>query len=868
MEILMKLLVLDGKSIFNRAFYGIKLLTTKDGTFTNAIYGFLTMLYKIKEDTNPDAVAVAFDMRAPTFRHKEYDGYKAQRKGMPPELAQQLPILKELLTLLGYQIVECEGYEADDILGTLARVCTEEGHECVLATGDRDSLQLVNPSVTVRLAATKFGQPVVTVYDEAKIKEDYGVTPHQLIDIKALQGDSSDNIPGVSGIGAKGAADLIQKYGSIEAIYQNFDQLDLKPAMRKKLEEGKESAFLSYKLGTICLQAPIDTNLEHYHVSEGDVQAAVRLMAKLELFSLIKKWGLDQIEVEQESLITEQSLQIKECDDTQSLLQQLQKTGSAYFLVSYRDKQVETLYFHLENTICTVNTAKHADFLKAFCESEDIKKYTHNVKPLYAALYRQNIGLVQVEMDTMLAGYLLNPSSSNYEIERMATEYGVEQPQMDSQRAEQDPMVKWAAIYPALYRMIDDKISQNTQHKLLHEIELPLAKVLAQMEELGFAVDKEGIAEYGEIMQNKIDRLQDLVYEEVGYQFNLNSPKQLGEALFIKLGLPAGKKTKTGYSTNAEVLEKLRYEHPVVELILEYRTLAKIKSTYCDGLLKVVEEDGRIHSSFNQTETRTGRISSTEPNLQNIPVRTDVGRELRKFFVAKEGCVLVDADYSQIELRVLAHVANDSGMIEAFKENDDIHRNTAAQVFHMPREMVTPLMRSRAKAVNFGIIYGIGAFSLAKNIGVTRKEAEEYIKTYLDHFSGVRNYMTNVVEHAKETGYVETLFGRRRYLPELSSSNFNLRSFGERVAMNMPIQGTAADIIKIAMIRVVHRLEKEGLRARLILQVHDELIVEAPEEEAPLVQQLLTEEMEQAIHLSVPMVAEATIGKTWYDAKA
>ena len=864
----MKLLVLDGNSIFNRAFYGIKLLTTKDGTFTNAIYGFLTMLYKIKEDTNPDAVAVAFDMRAPTFRHKEYDGYKAQRKGMPPELAQQLPILKELLTLLGYQIVECEGYEADDILGTLARVCTEEGHECVLATGDRDSLQLVNPSVTVRLAATKFGQPVVTVYDEAKIKEDYGVTPHQLIDIKALQGDSSDNIPGVSGIGAKGAADLIQKYGSIEAIYQDFDQLDLKPAMRKKLEEGKESAFLSYKLGTICLQAPIDTNLEHYHVSEGDVQAAVRLMAKLELFSLIKKWGLDQIEVEQEALITEQSLQIKECDDTRSLLQQLQQTGSAYFLVSYRDKQVETLYFHLENTVCTVNTAKHADFLKAFCESEDIKKYTHDVKPLYAALYRQNIGLVQVEMDTMLAGYLLNPSSSNYEIERMATEYGVEQPQMDSQQAEQDPMVKWAAIYPALYRMIDDKISQNTQHKLLHEIELPLAKVLAQMEELGFAVDKEGIAEYGEIMQNKIDRLQDLVYEEVGYQFNLNSPKQLGEALFIKLGLPAGKKTKTGYSTNAEVLEKLRYEHPVGELILEYRTLAKIKSTYCDGLLKVVEEDGRIHSSFNQTETRTGRISSTEPNLQNIPVRTDVGRELRKFFVAKEGCVLVDADYSQIELRVLAHVANDSGMIEAFKENDDIHRNTAAQVFHMPREMVTPLMRSRAKAVNFGIIYGIGAFSLAKNIGVTRKEAEEYIKTYLDHFSGVRNYMTNVVEHAKETGYVETLFGRRRYLPELSSSNFNLRSFGERVAMNMPIQGTAADIIKIAMIRVVHRLEKEGLRARLILQVYDELIVEAPKEEAPLVQQLLTEEMEQAIHLSVPMVAEATIGKTWYDAKA
>lgn len=863
----MKLLVLDGNSILNRAFYGIKLLTTKDGTFTNAIYGFLTMLHRIKEDTNPDAIAVAFDMRAPTFRHKEYEGYKAQRKGMPPELAQQLPTLKELLTLLGYQIVECEGYEADDILGTLAQVCTEAGHECVLATGDRDSLQLVSPMVTVRLAATKFGQPVVTIYDEAKIKEDYGVTPHQLIDIKALQGDSSDNIPGVSGIGAKGATDLIQKYGSIEAIYKNFDQLDLKPAMRRKLEEGKESAFLSYKLGTICLQAPIDTNLEHYRVSEGDIPAAVRLMAKLELFNLIKKWGLDQIEVEQEVLTTQESLQIKECVDTDSLLQQLQQTGSAYFLVSYQEKQIETLYFNLENTVCIVDAVKHADFLKAFCESEDIKKYTHDVKPLYAALYRMNIGLVQVEMDTMLAGYLLNPSSSDYEIERMATEYDVQQPQIDTQITEQEPMIKKAAIYPALYRVIDDKISQNTQHKLLHEIELPLAKVLAQMEELGFAVDKEGIAEYGESIQNKINQLQELVYEEVGYQFNLNSPKQLGEALFVKLGLPAGKKTKTGYSTNAEVLEKLRYEHPVVELVLEYRTLAKIKSTYCDGLLKVVEEDGRIHSSFNQTETRTGRISSTEPNLQNIPVRTDVGRELRKFFVAKDGCVLVDADYSQIELRVLAHVANDSSMIEAFKENDDIHRNTAAQVFHMPREMVTPLMRSRAKAVNFGIIYGIGAFSLAKNIGVTRKEAEEYIKAYLDHFSGVRDYMTNVVEQAKETGYVETLFGRRRYLPELSSSNFNLRSFGERVAMNMPIQGTAADIIKIAMIRVVHRLEKEGLRARLILQVHDELIVEAPEEEAPLVKQLLTEEMEQAIHLSVPMIAEANVGKTWYDAK-
>ena len=510
--------------------------------------------------------------------------------------------------------------------------------------------------------------------------------------------------------------------------------------------------------------------------------------------------------------------------------------------------------------------------VKAFCavfskQSEDIKKYTHNVKPLYAALYRQNIGLVQVEMDTMLAGYLLNPSSSNYEIERMATEYGVEQPQMDSQRAEQDPMVKWAAIYPALYRMIDDKISQNTQHKLLHEIELPLAKVLAQMEELGFAVDKEGIAEYGEIMQNKIDRLQDLVYEEVGYQFNLNSPKQLGEALFIKLGLPAGKKTKTGYSTNAEVLEKLRYEHPVVELILEYRTLAKIKSTYCDGLLKVVEEDGRIHSSFNQTETRTGRISSTEPNLQNIPVRTDVGRELRKFFVAKEGCVLVDADYSQIELRVLAHLSGDEMLIKAYREAQDIHRMTASQVFHIPFDEVTPLQRRNAKAVNFGIVYGISSFGLSQDLSITRKEAEGYIASYFETYPGIKKFLDDAVAHAKEQGYVVTLFGRRRPVPELSSSNFMQRQFGERVAMNSPIQGTAADIMKIAMIAVDKELRMRNMKSRLVLQVHDELLIETWKEEEEEVREILKEGMMHAADLSVPLEIDMHSGKNWYEAK-
>lgn len=855
----MKLLVLDGNSILNRAFYGIKLLSTKDGTFTNAVYGFFTMMLKMKEDTEPDAVAVAFDLKAPTFRHKAYAAYKAHRKGMPPELAQQLPLVKELLELLGYRLVECEGYEADDILGTLAHACTQQNWQCVLATGDRDSLQLVDDHVTVRLAATKFGQPVVTVYDKAQLFEEYGVTPAQMIDLKALQGDSSDNIPGVAGIGAKGAADLVQKYGGIAQIYDNLETLELKPAMRKKLEEGRESAFLSYELGTICKTAPIDTQPEHYRQSAGDLARAARLMAKLELFTLMKKLGLEQPETPEQE---RPAVEAVPCADTEALLRGLQECGKAYLLGAYDDGALKTLYLAVGEVVCAVDVQAEPAFVKMLCESEDIGKYTHDVKALYAELARMGVGLRCVQMDTMLAGYVLNPSATEYGMERLFAEYGVSVAEGADLQAVQ------VAALPALCSVLEEQIAQNGQVQLLQDIELPLAGVLADMEARGVAVDKDGIAAYGAVLQEQIERLEADVYEEVGYAFNLNSPKQLGEALFVKLGLPAGKKTKTGYSTNAEVLEKLRYEHPAVASILEYRTLAKLKSTYCDGLLKVVEPDGRIRSRFNQTETRTGRISSTEPNLQNIPVRTDVGRELRKFFVAKEGCVLVDADYSQIELRVLAHAADDKNMIAAFMAGDDIHRNTAAQVFHMPPELVTPLMRSRAKAVNFGIIYGIGSFSLAKNIGVTRKEAEAYIKTYLDTFSGVRAYMEQSVARARACGYAQTLFGRRRYLPELAASNFNLRAFGERVAMNMPIQGTAADIIKIAMIRVARRLEQEGLRAQLILQVHDELIVEAPEEEAPLVRQLLTEEMQQAAALKVPLVADAAVGKTWYDAKA
>ena len=868
----MKLLVLDGNSILNRAFYGIKLLTTKDGTYTNAVYGFLTMLQKLLEEVSPDAVAIAFDMRAPTFRHKAYDEYKAKRKGMPEELASQLPVLKELLSDLGYRLVECEGYEADDILGTFARVCEEKGDECVIATGDRDSLQLVSPHVSVRIAATKMGRPQATLYDAEKIKEVYGVTPPQLIDIKAIQGDASDNIPGVPGIGEKGALDLIGRFGSLEKIYEDIDTLDVKPGVKKKLIEGKDSAYLSRMLGTICKEVPIDTEIKDYVVTQGDKPAAVRLMAKLEFFSLIDKLGLRGVELPaetQEQKSAAPICKVAEESDLRSFAKTLKEKGTFSFLMRADGKKVQAMAFAFEGEVHYVKNGEGFEtFCKAVFADTGAKAVTHDSKPFYAALAAMGIEAALVEFDTLLAAYLLNPSSSGYEIDRLCEEYALTPMQTDVQEEEEfSSLIKQAAALPGLWETLNREIQKNAQDKLLREIEIPLSRVLASMETLGFAVNEEGIRKYGEMLDESIGKIQAEVFREVGYEFNINSPKQLGQALFEKLGLPTGKKNKSGYSTSADVLEGLRYAHPAVDLVLQFRMLSKLKSTYCDGMLKVIGGDGRIHSNFNQVETRTGRISSTEPNLQNIPVRTELGRELRRFFCAKTGDVLVDADYSQIELRVLAHVANDKAMIEAFQNDDDIHAITASQVFHMPLSMVTPLMRSRAKAVNFGIVYGIGAFSLSKDIGVTRKEADQYIKDYLRHYSGVDNYMKSVVDSAKDKGYAETIFGRRRYLPELSSSNFNLRAFGERVARNMPIQGAAADIIKIAMIRVYDRLKKEKLQARLILQVHDELIVEAPKEEAGKVAALLTEEMQNAAKLSVTLTADAGVGETWFDAK-
>ena len=848
----MKLLVLDGNSILNRAFYGIKLLSTKDGQYTNAIYGFMTTFLKLLDESQPNAVAIAFDMKAPTFRHEAYEGYKSNRKGMPEELASQLEPLKKLLTALGYKIVTCEGYEADDILGTLAAECTAKGYECMIATGDRDSLQLVSPTVTVRIAATKMGKPDVTLYDEGKIKEVYGVSPPQLIDIKAIQGDTSDCIPGVAGIGEKGAKDLISRFGNLDYIYENIDTIDIKKGVRQKLIDGKKMAYTSRMLGTIVTNAPIDKDIASYVKTSGDTEKAKRIMAKLELFSLMKKMDFNEdVKTSQADIKT---VEYAEFDSLEKLYEHL------------KGKNVDFVYF---NDISIYDGEKvyivpslmpdFTDFIQNFFKDDSIKKRTHNAKPVFAELDEMGIDCNSIIFDTSLAAYLLNPNASDYSLDRLLQEYNISAYQCEREC----PVLKLTPVADIL----EKEIQAKKQSALLNDIEIPLSKVLASMENIGFAVDKDSIREYGVKLQKDIDELQQSIYEYVGYEFNINSPKQLAEALFEKLGLPAKKKTKSGYSTNADVLEELKPYHPVISEILEYRTVAKLKSTYCDGLVKVIGSDGRIHSSFNQTETRTGRISSTEPNLQNIPVRTERGREFRKFFTAKDGHVLVDADYSQIELRVLAHVANDENMIAAFKNNLDIHRSTAAKVFGMPDEYVTPEMRSKAKAVNFGIVYGIGAFSLSKDINVSVKEADKYIKDYLSHYSGIDRYLKNVVEQAKNDGYVTTMFGRRRYLPELTSSNHNIRSFGERVAKNMPIQGTSADIIKIAMIKVYERLKKEGLRSRLILQVHDELIVEAPEDEAVKAAQILSEEMQNAVKLNVPLPADSGIGKTWYDAK-
>lgn len=860
----MKILAVDGNSILNRAFYGIRQLTTKDGRFTNGIYGFLNIFLKLCEDLQPDGVAVAFDLKAPTFRHRMYDGYKANRHGMPPELAQQMPVLKELLTALGYKIVTAEGFEADDILGTVAGMCGE-GDECYIATGDRDSFQLIRDNVTVLLPHTKMGRTQTEVYDKARLRKEYGVEPLQMIDIKALQGDSSDNIPGVAGVGAKTAGDLIKKYGSVQYIYENIDSLDIKENLKNKLVTDREEAFLSYTLGTIISNVPIQCELSDLSPKGADEERARALLADLEMFKLIEKMNFSMPPSSEKAEKKVKELGFTADFDTNELLAKIKSEKEAYFTADYTDLDNPQFCILCDNTVYHLDSMHlgYFDFTKSLLESEKIAKYTDNSKLLYRFGFLNNIEIKNMGFDTSLAGYILNPSANGYAPLRLCEEYKAPIPKVNSEL----PLAIDCAVMRSVSTRLKTEIERNAQEYLLYEVEMPLALVLASMEHLGFMVDRKGIAEFSEKINRELKSIQAEIYELAGEEFNINSPKQLGVILFEKMGLPARKKTKSGYSTNADVLESLQEESPIIEKILWFRTLSKLYSTYCEGLLKVIGEDGRIHSSFIQTETRTGRISSTEPNLQNIPVRKEIGREMRKFFRAKDGCLLADADYSQIELRVLSHIADDEEMIKAFNDGVDIHTVTASQVFNMPLQMVTPLMRSRAKAVNFGIVYGIGAFSLAKDIGVTRKEADEYIKGYLHHYSGVDKYMETVVANAKEKGYVATLWGRRRYLPELTASNGMLRAFGERVARNMPIQGTAADIIKIAMVRVYNRLKAENMEAKLILQVHDELIVEAPEKEIERAVQILNEEMENACKMKVRLRADVNVGKTWYDAK-
>ncbi|MDB7920080.1 DNA polymerase I [Flavonifractor plautii] len=881
----MKLMVIDGNSLINRAFYGIRMLTTKDGQPTNAVYGFVNILLKLLDEEKPDALCVTFDRKAPTFRHLAYEGYKAQRKGMPDELAAQLPVLKDVLAAMNIPRYELDGWEADDLIGTIAARDTAAGWETVIVTGDKDSLQLVTDSTRVKLVSTRMGQTTTKEMTPETFQETYGFAPIHIVDLKALMGDTSDNIPGVKGIGEKTAMDLIQRYQSVEAIYADVEGVEAKPAVKKKLAEGEEQARMSYDLATIRCDAPIDFSPEDARRREPDGPALYELFLTLEFNKLIDKMGLSggpaAGRADKPAAGAVRQERVTDRVRMAELVEQWRREPwVAVLALPSLDVVAVAWDGGARAALCAADRLEGYNELLRALFSGEIQKVSHNVKDLMHLLLDEGLSTDGFCFDTALAAYLLSPTDGSYELEKLGiTYFNQEFPKAKEYLAPDafgplaDPagpaeaMCAHAALAAALYRALAPKLEELDMHELYYGLELPLCPVLAEMERAGMLVDRRALADFGILLDGRIQADEALIYELAGEEFNINSTQQFGRILFDKLGLPPVKKTKTGYSTNADVLEKLRDKHPIVEAVLDYRQLAKLKSTYVDGLTKVIAADGRIHTSFQNTVTATGRLSSTEPNLQNIPVRTELGAELRKMFVAPAGRVLVDADYSQIELRLLAHIAGDEHMIAAFRAGEDIHTVTASQVFGVPPEQVTHEMRRRAKAVNFGIVYGISDFSLSQDIGVTRAEAKAYMEKYFEKYSGVHAYMTQVVERAKADGYVSTLMGRRRWLPELKSSNFNLRSFGERVALNMPIQGTAADLIKKAMLHVDGRLRREGLEARLVLQVHDELIVECPEGEAEQVQRLLAEEMEHVAELAVPLTAEAHAGKSWAEAK-
>ena len=892
-----KLIVVDGNSIVNRAFYGImgsRMLQTADGTYTNAVYGFLAILFKELEDVKPDHIAVAFDLKAPTERHKMYEGYKAQRKGMPEELASQMPILKSVLQAMNITIIEKEGYEADDILGTLSRKGEKEGLEVILLTGDRDSFQLATDKTIIHLPRTKAGKTETEIFDKDKIREVYNLEPRQMIEVKGLQGDASDNIPGVPGIGEKTALSLIQEYGDIDTLYKRIDEGtdDLKGKQREKIIEGKDLAYLSKTLGTINLETPIEYSIDDLSLKEWNKSEVLRIFKELRFNRYIERFGLDKeagLEIPKEEKIkVEFDKKELSKDEFDNLLKKAKEDKIFYFAIDTKEdnnsiikKKIAciAIYYEKENTVYSY-LIEDINQIKEILEDKEILKVSYDLKEVWILALEEGIYPQNMMFDIRIAGYLLNSTTNLYSIEDLMKGYlGIDieikeekQTQMtlfDTATEEKvsDAIYNKAYCIGKLKGILEEELKKNEMLELFNTIEMPVQEVLADMQYRGIYIDKDELISYGNELKEKIDELTKSIYSLAGEEFNINSPKQLGEILFEKLKLPVIKKTKSGYSTDVDTLEKLQSDHEIIEKILEYRTLAKLNSTYIEGLLPFINIDGRIHSCFHQTVTATGRLSSSDPNLQNIPTRIEIGKKLRKVFKPKDGYVFIDSDYSQIELRVLAAVSNDETMIKGFKEGLDIHSHTASVVFNVPMEQMTKELRSKAKAVNFGIVYGISDFGLAGQIHTSRKQAKEYIDSYLEKYSGIKNFMYDVVEEAKKKGYIDTLYHRRRYIPELSSKNYMVRKFGERVAMNTPIQGTAADIMKIAMINVYKALKNNNLKSKVLVQVHDELLIEAAEDEVEIVKKLLVENMESAANLAVPLKAEVEIGNNWYEAK-
>ncbi len=858
----MKLMILDGNSIINRAFYGVGYLSSQSGQPTGAIYGFLNIMQSLLDEEKPEALAVAFDEKGPTFRHTAYEGYKATRKPMPDDLASQMPILKEILSAMHIPTYSLQGWEADDILGTAGRICRENGWDCVVVTGDRDSLQLVDNHVTVKLVTTKAGRTRSVNYTPAVFQEEYGFPPKGLIDLKALMGDSSDNYPGVPGVGEKTAKDLMSKFGTLDNVYAHAQDEDLKPALRRKLQEGKDSAYQSYDLATIRCNAPVEFHPQDNIMQPWDRARVLELFRRLNFGRLIDKYRLLEAELP-ELHVDLPALDIRGLEtpeDLDAFLALLPGSGPLFIAAN---ADLTAMAVSLDNVVYTAEQGilglMDWERLLDGVFAPETRKIVHDCKSMMTQLLRQGRSIQGFAYDTALAAYLLEPARSGYALGDLMERY--------RGASISDSLAGEAAAIAQLYTVLPEQVKQAGMEQVYWDIDFPLCPVLAEMEHAGILVDRDTLTAFEQMLSQRISDCEDLIYGYAGGPFNINSTKQLGTLLFETLELPHGKKTKSGYSTNIDVLEQLKDKHPIIPAIIDYRMLTKLRSTYAEGLLKVIGADGRIHTTFQNMVTATGRLSSTDPNLQNIPVRTELGGEIRKMFVPAPGCVLVDADYSQIELRVLSDIADDKTMQDAFRSGEDFHTVTAATVFGVSPEEVTPQMRRSAKAVNFGIVYGISDFSLAGDIGVSRKEARAYIDGYLGHYTGVKAYMKNVVENAREKGYVETSYGRRRSLPELKSTNFNVRSGAERMALNTPIQGTAADIIKLAMIRVRNRMQQEHLSARLVLQVHDELIVECPEQEAETVMQLITEEMTSAAQLKVPLVADAHMGRSWYEAK-